>query len=68
MNLILALPMFLYFLKHTASRAWRLLILLALALTLYNVLLTNTRAVILVAAATLALCGLRGMFRITAAG
>ncbi len=68
MNLILALPLFVYFLKHTASRAWRVVILLALAITLYNVLLTNTRAVILVAAATLVLCGLRGMFRITAAG
>ena len=68
MNLILALPLFLYFLKHTASRAWKVAILLALGLTLYNVLLTNTRAVIIVAAATIALCGLRGMFRISAVG
>lgn len=68
MNLITSLPLFLYFLKHTASRTWKWLILLGMGITLYNVLLTNTRAVILVAALTVGLCGVRGLYRITAGG
>jgi len=68
MNLITALPLYLYFLKHQASRTWKWLILLALGIALYNVLLTNTRAVILVAVLTLGLCGLRGLFRISVGG
>lgn len=68
MNLITSLPLFLYFFKHTASRVWKWVILVAMAVTLYNVLLTNTRAVMLVAAFTIVLCGLRGMYRVTAGG
>ncbi|WP_457424702.1 O-antigen ligase family protein [Roseateles sp. P5_E7] len=68
MNLITSLPLYLYFLKHMASRAWKWLILVAIAVTLYNVLLTNTRAVMLVAALTLGVCGLRGLYRVSAGG
>lgn len=68
MNLITSLPLYLYFFKHQASRTWKWLILLALGITLYNVLLTNTRAVILVAALTIGLCALRGLFRLSTGG
>ncbi len=68
MNLITAIPLLLYFFKHAGSRRGQAASLLGLAVTLYNVLLTNTRAVMLVAALVLLLCGLRGLYRITAGG
>lgn len=68
MNLMLSLPLFLYFRKHMAGHFGRGLILLAVGITLYNVLLTNTRAVIIVTALTLLLCAVRGLLRITAGG
>lgn len=67
-NLITSLPLFFYFLKHKAHWAWKLVILASIAIVLYNVLLTNTRAVMLVAALTVALCGMRGLYRVTAGG
>ena len=67
-NLITSLPLFLYFLKHLRHWGWKLLILASLGITLYNVLLTNTRAVIIVAALTIVLCGLRGLYRVSAGG
>lgn len=68
MNLITSLPLFLYFLKHTRPPVWKAAILAGLGIAMYNILLTNTRAVIIVAAATLVLCGVRGLFRVRAAG
>jgi O-antigen ligase len=67
-NLLLTLPVFLFFLKH-ATNAWlKVAIVGGLALTLYNVLLTNTRATMLIAGMALLLCGLRGLYRVTAGG
>jgi hypothetical protein len=68
MNLITSIPLFLYFFKHARSRLGQAACLFGLAVTLYNVLLTNTRAVMLVAALVLLLCGLRGLYRITTGG
>ena len=68
MNLILSIPLFLYFLKHARTAWMKLLLIAALGITAYNVLLTNTRAVIIVAALTVVGCGLRGLFRVTASG
>lgn len=67
-NLITALPLFFYFLKHVRDWHWQLLIAAGIGITIYNVLLTNTRAVMLVAVLTVLLCGLRGLYRITAGG
>jgi len=68
MNLILTLPFFLYFLKHQRAAGWRLLIAAGLLVTMYNVVLTNTRAAILLAVAVLLLCGARGLYRFSAGG
>lgn len=68
MNLITALPLFFYFLKHLRHWQWRLLIAACIGVTMYNVLLTNTRAVMLVAVLAVVLCGVRGLYRITAGG
>jgi hypothetical protein len=67
-NLITSIPLFFYFMKHARSAAWRVALMLGLGVTLYNVLLTNTRAVMLVAAAVVVLCGLWGLYRVTAKG
>lgn len=67
-NLITSLPLFFYFFKHKSHWAWKVAILGSIGIVLYNVLLTNTRAVMIVTAFTVALCGLRGMYRFTAGG
>lgn len=67
-NLITSLPLFLYFLKHKSHLAWKAVIVASIGIVLYNVLLTNTRAVMIVAAFTIGLCGLRGLYRISLAG
>jgi|LGOV01.1.fsa_nt_gb O-antigen ligase len=58
-NLILTLPFFAFFLR--INRKWfvKFAIVLALLLVFYNILLTNTRTVVLVAVFTLMLCLLR---------
>jgi O-antigen ligase len=63
-NLVMALPFFVYFLRRAQTRWMRVLILLGLGITLYNVLLTNTRAVMLIAVVTLGLCWVGRMFRV----
>jgi hypothetical protein len=65
-NLILALPLLFYFLRHLRSPLLKLLVGVGILITLYNVLLTNTRAAILLAAAVVAFCGVRGLYRVTA--
>ncbi len=49
-NLILTLPFFAFFLSRGhLSRHWRIVLFLSLLVVLYNILLTNTRSVMLVA-------------------
>jgi hypothetical protein len=67
-NLLLTVPLFFYFLKHARTLGLKALILSGLAITLYNVLLTNTRATMLIAAVVVVLCGVRGLYRVTAGG
>lgn len=64
-NLILTLPLFFYFLKHTPALWGRVLVGVGILITLYNVLLTNTRAAILLAALVVLVCGVRGLYRVT---
>lgn len=68
MNLILTLPFFLYFFKHLHTTGWRVLIASGLLVTLYNIFLTNTRAAIMLAAAVMLFCGVRGLYRFTSGG
>lgn len=65
-NLILTLPFLLWFLGEARTRAMRLALAGGLALVLYNVLLTNTRAAILLALGVLGLCVMRGLGRLRA--
>lgn len=67
-NLLLTIPFFVYFLRQPRRRWGRIAIAGALLLVLYNVLLTNTRAAILLAILVLAVSGLRGLVRATAGG
>lgn len=67
-NLILTLPFFFYFRKGARTLVANGIITFGLLVTLYNIFLTNTRAAILLAAAVVAFCGLRGLWRITAGG
>lgn len=67
-NLILTLPLFFYFLKHVRGAPLKLLVGAGILVTLYNVLLTNTRAAMLLAAVVILICGLRGLYRVTASG
>jgi O-Antigen ligase len=67
-NLLLAVPMFFFFIKHATSRPLKAALWFGLAITLYNVALTNTRATMLLAALVVVLCGLRGLYRFTPAG
>lgn len=67
-NLITSIPLFFYFLKFQRGWVWKTVIAAAIAIVFYNVLLTNTRAVMLVAAITVGLCAWRGLYRITAKG
>ena len=67
-NLLLTLPFFFYFMQHTTRSGVRALLAAGVLLVLYNVFLTNTRAAILLAAGTLVLCAMRGMFRVRAGG
>jgi hypothetical protein len=67
-NLILTLPFFFYFRHHARTLAARLLITVGLLLVLYNIFLTNTRAAMMLAAGVVLVCGIKGMYRITAGG
>ncbi|MDQ8180643.1 O-antigen ligase family protein [Pelagicoccus sp. SDUM812005] len=64
-NMIMTLPFLIYLLQRSQRQIWRMTALAsALGLTLYNVMLTNTRAVMLQAALTCALCIGLGLFKI----
>jgi hypothetical protein len=60
-NLLMSIPFFVYFIKISRGNLMKGLMLIGLAATLYCLLLTNTRAVILIAIPTFGLCMLRGM-------
>jgi len=64
-NLILTLPFIFYLFRSTQSKGWRLVILLSGLLILYNLLLTNTRAVMVFAPLTILLCGFRRLYQVT---
>lgn len=64
-NLIMTIPFFLYFARFAGVPALRHLAAAGLLLTLYNMLLTNTRAVMLFGAIALAWCALVGLLRVT---
>lgn len=64
-NLIITLPFLIYLLHRTQNNLWRSIWVAALlALTLYNVMLTNTRAVMLQAGLTCVLCLAFGLFKL----
>lgn len=65
-NLLLTLPFFFYFWRVLALRWQRLGILAAGLVVFYNIMLTNTRATILLAAVVVIWCGVRKFYRITA--
>jgi hypothetical protein len=60
-NLLMSIPFLIYIAKTSREIAMKGLLLLGLGATLYCLLLTNTRAVILVAIPTFGLCMLRGL-------
>lgn len=63
-NLIMTLPFWLYFIRFAKSFAVQFFLVLCFLLSLYNILLTNTRAVFVVTAATLALAAGMGLLRL----
>jgi O-Antigen ligase len=63
-NCILTIPFFLYILRLPVARIWKVAALVALALAGYNILLTNTRAAILVAGLIGLICLARGLVRL----
>jgi hypothetical protein len=63
-NLIMTIPFFFYLLNRHRKPWQQAGLFLALGLIGYNILLTNTRAVILMAMGTVLLCLLYGLFRI----
>jgi O-antigen ligase len=67
-NLILTLPFFAYLLRVETTRLRRAVTLLGALIVLYNILLTNTRAAILLAALVIALCVLRKVLVVKPAG
>ncbi len=60
-NLLMSLPFFIYSIRVSREMTFRGLMLVGLIATLYCLLLTNTRSVILIAAPTLGFCMLRGL-------
>jgi hypothetical protein len=64
-NLIMTLPFFLFLLRYSKNRLMTLMFWGSLAIISYNILLTNTRATILLAAGVAGLCVLKGLHRIT---
>lgn len=64
-NLILTIPFLLYIFRLPIHFRWKLLSLVVLGAVGYNILLTNTRAVILCAAIVGGMCLVRGLLRLT---
>jgi hypothetical protein len=58
-NMILTVPFFVYFLRTRLSWQARILVFLALFVVIYNILLTNTRAAILLLGVVFVLCIVR---------
>jgi O-antigen ligase len=67
-NLIMTVPFFFYFLRRARNLKWKALILGALVIVLYNILLTNTRAILILAVLVLLLCAALRLYRVTAGG
>lgn len=64
-NLIMTLPFLVYLLQRSQNQPWKLLLFGSVLLfTLYNILLTNTRAVMLQAALTCLFCLVAGLFKL----
>lgn len=63
-NLILSIPFFLFFIRTESDWRFVALALGAVGIVLYNVMLTNTRAAILLAVLVLGLAMVRGLLRI----
>lgn len=63
-NLILTLPFFAYLFRTTRNMQAKFLTLAACGIIFYNILLTNTRATIIIALAVIALCFLRGLLKV----
>jgi len=63
-NLIMTLPYWLYFIRFAKSLAAQFFLVLCFLLVLYNILLTNTRAVFVITAASLALAVGMGLLRL----
>lgn len=67
-NLVMTLPFLIYLLHRFSNYRWKSsLIGVVLLFTLYNVLLTNTRAVMLQAALTCLFCLVAGLFKLRTA-
>jgi len=64
-NLLMTLPFFAWLYRDSGDRAVRGLLLAGGAVVFYNILLTNTRAAILLAALLFALMAWRGLLRVT---
>jgi hypothetical protein len=64
LNLALALPFFIYFFRTESNALVRLLVLAGGVLSAYNMILTNTRAVMLTLLVTLLICLLNGLMKI----
>jgi O-antigen ligase len=65
-NLILTLPFFAYFFRTTRGTALRAAIVVAAAITCYNVVLANTRAALITMVLVLGLILVTGLVRVTA--
>ncbi len=63
-NLIMTLPFFAYFFRSSRKLAPRILIGAAAIVVAYNIVLTNTRSVMLVAGFTFVLCWLVGLVKL----
>lgn len=64
LNLTMTLPFF-FWLIRTQSFRWKIICLGGLLICCYNIFLSNTRAVMLLAGLTVIACGLRKIYRIT---
>ncbi|MGQ8367335.1 O-antigen ligase family protein [Glaciecola sp. 1036] len=64
-NLIMTLPFFLFLLRYSKNRLTSMILWGSLAVICYNILLTNTRATILLAMGVAGLCVFKGLHRVT---
>jgi len=64
-NMILTIPFFFFMLRAQKASLWRIANWIGLAIVLYNIFLTNTRASLLGALFALVLCGIYKLYRIS---